>query len=257
MSSFHNYNINFSQRGGICFVDFSFLIEDSEIKEAVGTIEYNNVLGIPDGIQIVTLLQKNILLYGKNTDNGINIDGTPHFSTNGTGFFSNVDLYLFSNVEGVDTVEFSTDSQPLVDQRLTLGCLLDGTKILTPSGYKLISEIKAGDLIRSEFKNIKVKKNLKSNIKLSEFEMPYKVPKGKLGANEDLYLTKGHAIKFKDEFKAPAQLGFIQQKIKDMPELKELIYYHLELECDKTENRRTNTIIANGVIVESYSMEPM
>ena len=86
---------------------------------------------------------------------------------------------------------------------------------------------------------------------------PCLIPAGHLGAIEDTYLTKGHAIKFGSKFGSPSAWNCRHLTLADLHHvgLTEIEYHHLELECAEGENRRTNTLIANGVIVESFSQE--
>lgn len=159
---------------------------------------------------------------------------------------------------------------------ITASCLLERTKILTNTGQKLISLIEIGDDIVYNLKGDtrKAKRILVSY--LTDKYFPVKIEKGILNADEDLFLTAGHAVKTKDGWRGPTQYPLLCSQV-DIKELKDLKYdtipsendphtyqgikyYHIELDIPESDlgkegNRRKYPLIANGVIVESFSSE--
>uniref|UniRef100_A0A6C0ADI0 Hedgehog/Intein (Hint) domain-containing protein n=1 Tax=viral metagenome TaxID=1070528 RepID=A0A6C0ADI0_9ZZZZ len=85
--------------------------------------------------------------------------------------------------------------------------------------------------------------------------MPFLLPKGFLNSTEDLYISQGHAIKVEGKFKLPEHLRLKRLSIEEFLQLNADKYYHIELYCEEGEDRRSNTLDANGVIVESYSSD--
>ena len=123
-------------------------------------------------------------------------------------------------------------------------CLLIGTQILTPNGYKLIEQFQVGDeVLTHDNRIIKI-----TNIKLftahaSENTSPRIIRKGTYGAIEDLYLSKGHSILIDNTFKWPFKL-----ELEMNTSLSTIQYY-----CLMCEDYYKDTLIANGVIVETWS----
>lgn len=132
-------------------------------------------------------------------------------------------------------------------------CFLEGTKILTSNGYKLIQELVAGEdvLIDDNGKELVCKEVKKFIKKYNGVDFPYVVPKdSKLSeqfiCNEDLYLTHNHSIYI------PHMNKYIPSSLMKMPQDKtkvdKYVYYHVF-----TENFFTDVIIANGIPCESHS----
>lgn len=179
----------------------------------------------------------------------------------------------------------------VIPNTLTIACLLKGTKILLETGYKNIENICVGErVVTHDSRLVEILKIHKSVYPISDLVMPCKIEKGTFGFStipfshlqislrgekdnssispltgsveggyrnrekvpfENLYLTEGHAIKPYDRFEPPTSYSY-----KSVPDnIEELHYYHIELKNEIGENRRTNTLIANGLIVESYSTE--
>lgn len=127
-------------------------------------------------------------------------------------------------------------------------CFLQGTKILTDKGEKLIDSLTKGTTLinhkgeKMKLLNIysfKTKKNnathpclIKKNYIINGFE-----------CNDDLYISQSHAILINNYFIAISKL-MKPQKIEDN---KDYIYYHLI-----TENYFTDVVMANGIPSETY-----
>lgn len=266
MSTYYTYTGTFDEFGGT--VEFSFILTttgapSSSITGVGGSITYSNTTPYTTTSNIDII---NVNAFEGN-DNILSSSGQPYFTEGGlsvTDNTNNIQYNIYNNSGEEDLVINSInlgDGDPYEEgtEQLTPGCLLNTTQILTPEGYKLISEIGANDFIISENgRKIKVKSNIFSIIDNHDMEnFPYRIPKGELNAIEDVYLSKGHAIKVNGDFKSPSQLGFKKQTLEELAQngIAKIAYHHLELECHMNENRRTNTLIANGVIVESFSTE--
>lgn len=134
-----------------------------------------------------------------------------------------------------------------VSQPSNINCLLEGTKILTSQGYKLIEDIKLDDLIiTGDDRIVKILGIHTTTLFAKDDEtIPYVVKKGQYGAIDDLYLSKHHCLLIdNDYYDVPYRIGLELSDIK----YKVINYYHLE-----TENYLYDTMIANGVIVETYT----
>lgn len=124
-----------------------------------------------------------------------------------------------------------------------ISCLMKGTKILTDGGYKLIELIMPGDiLITHDNKETKVIQNKYYNTIGHSQTYPYIIKTGNYNAFEDLYLSSGHAILIDNYFMSANQLNLEQ----------DTTHYLIEYYGIQTENFYQDTIIANGVIVETW-----
>uniref|UniRef100_A0A6C0AE72 Uncharacterized protein n=1 Tax=viral metagenome TaxID=1070528 RepID=A0A6C0AE72_9ZZZZ len=260
--SFYNFSAEFIDS------DFPFPYRTGN-AELVFTVDNNNLVTDVSGTIIVyqngsIILTSNIItLYSPGSiDNNDNILDSvvtaPYFSVNGlalnyTYLGGGSDILRFLNVSGFDNSISSVTTSPLISESLSLACLLSNTNILTKNGYIRIDSLKNEDIIVSENKEFKIKKIMHTEVKLIDKYMPFLLPKDFLNSNEDLYLSQGHEIKVEGKFKLPEHLGLKRLSIEEFLELNENKYYHIELYCEEGEDRRTNTLDANGVIVESYS----
>jgi Hint domain len=128
----------------------------------------------------------------------------------------------------------------------TIACLLEGTEILTPNGYKLIESLNIGDEIVTHDGRIKPIISTyifqtTNNIK------PYKIPKGEYGCIKDLYLSRGHSILVDNsEFCWPFKMDDLKESEDEHPYT--LIYY-----CLMTDDYLRDTLVANGVAVETWA----
>jgi len=227
-------------------------VNDSNIPASItsvsGTITY------PSGSGLISPI--NIRFVSSGTNQLISNNSIPYFGTSGfdiTDDDNSLDYTILGNGVNDAATNFGQGTINFTTESLTNSCLLKFTKILTIDGYKNIENISIGDIIISENdRQIKVKKIYRNKyMKIDKF-MPCLIAKDFLGINqpfEDTYLTEYHAIKHNNKFVSPIKLGLKKVNIDD-----DLIYYHIELE-DNGQNRRVNTIIANGLVVESYSKE--
>ena len=140
----------------------------------------------------------------------------------------------------------NSDASIITDIVNDAPCFLEGTKILTPNGNILIETLNKGDEIIDGNGNIRIIKNISYKSVYSESATyPYKVPKGFLGAFEDLYITKDHGLKLDAYFVLPASL-----KLYQIP-MDNLVYYHIQLD-----DYFNDTLVANGVITETWCGPP-
>jgi hypothetical protein len=131
----------------------------------------------------------------------------------------------------------------IVVQASQIPCLLEGTKILTNDGYKLIVTLNIGDYVQThDNRTVEIIDIKKWTVFGSETNCPLLIEKGKYGAFEDLYLSFGHSILIENEFCHAFRLN-LPQKIEN----KLYTYYSLKLP-----NFFTDTLIANGVMVEGW-----
>lgn len=125
-------------------------------------------------------------------------------------------------------------------------CILEGTLILTPSGYRLIQDLKVGDFICThDNRHKKIIKIHYANVIHSNKTQCVIIKKGTFGAIRDLYLSKNHAVLIGDEFIIP------NRKMPDMIEYVNNIslykYYSI-----MTDNYLTDSLIADGVPIETW-----
>jgi hypothetical protein len=141
-------------------------------------------------------------------------------------------------------------------------CYLKGTKILTNQGYKMIEELKEGDLIITKGiinNNINYQENEEESLQpitwinkfsppiLNKYSFPICIKSNSFGENipfEDLYISPGHRILIKGELVLAIDLINNINIFQDY-NFKFIEYYHLELP-------NHYGIFANGLLSESY-----
>ena len=133
-----------------------------------------------------------------------------------------------------------------------LPCFLEGTRVLTPDGYKRIEEFEPGDrvitadgrIVLAELKETKVKETTKDNA-------PYIIPRNlfKQGIpSEDVYISPNHAIQIKPKvWIFPKNLEHPSNNVRQVKIGEPLIYYHIE-----TPDYLTDTLVVEGLPVETY-----
>lgn len=216
-------------------------------------------------------------------DNIINdINNKPYYTNSGVSILDNTnnlsynffllgseDALITSDNE-IDAITFEPGTEILYEN-----CILENANILTIKDNKEISkklrDLKMDDIIYSEGREHKIKQITYNSSSMLYYTntLPYIIPKGILGATEDLYVSPGHAIKLPEGiFKLPTQLVNDKKYNKKYPEihqctleelfnagLEECRYMHVELERKDGETRRTNTLTINHVVTESLSLE--
>ena len=126
-------------------------------------------------------------------------------------------------------------------------CLTEDTQVLTPNGYKNISELNKGDLVVSENNRIIPIIDIYSSIVYGNIRtFPYMIPANSISKNyppKSIKLSGGHLIKYNNKWIQP-----MANKLLKRDTSKKIIkYYHIKLPNYETDN----LIINNGTIVES------
>ena len=145
----------------------------------------------------------------------------------------------------------NTGSYNITEVELTVGpvpCLVEGTTVLTPIGYRSISMLRKGmRVLTSDNRKVKIMNIYKSLFPGNERTWPCIVPKGGIAANypqEELRISQDHLIRYKNRWILPKQrfpLDTSMEKIQ---------YYHIELE-----NYPTDHLVVNGgTVVESLGI---
>lgn len=125
-----------------------------------------------------------------------------------------------------------------------LACVCRNTKILTQNGYILIQDLKIGDIVVTHDNRHTKIKDIKCFYFIPEkTALPRIIRKGNYGAIEDLYMSQYHAILIDDLFIQTRHL---------IEEINEEYNFTIEYFCVKTENYFEDTMIANGVTIETW-----
>ncbi len=127
-----------------------------------------------------------------------------------------------------------------------INCLAYGTKVLTPSGYKFVQDIKEGDLLTTHDGRTTTVNKILSRTIVSNNEL-YVIKKNSFGLNtpnEDLYLSYAHAVYYDGVFHHPYHANNENIIKIDQPAI--VKFYHFEVD-----NYFTDFIIANNMIVET------
>lgn len=174
-----------------------------------------------------------------------------HFATvnaNGTNFSmnSNIYMYFYSSRNSFEYFGYSGNSG--VSGNPGINCLLKGTKILTPFGYKLIENLKEGDIIlnnNNEERKIKKMYSEKVFVDILNGNRDMYKDKYLLKNSDNLIVSGGHMIKVGDEYHLPINSDLFENIQK---ETEANHFYHIELDT-------YDFFIANGVEVESLCRE--
>ena len=161
--------------------------------------------------------------------------------------------------KGVTIVLGSVDifGNPIADSASEVICFHRGTNILTPQGYRLVEDLRNGDLISST-KNVKEGIPIKSLIRFTSKKEDgplYCLPKDSLKKNKpmnDLFMSGDHAFKFNgvwkhmncasgENFPGSRAKKYTYETDKD-----DIEYYHIIID-----DYFAHTIVAEGVEVET------
>jgi hypothetical protein len=132
-------------------------------------------------------------------------------------------------------------------------CLVKGTQILTPSGYKCIESLKKGDIVTTESKPVPII-NIHSlhYEKTTKLSAPYTIYKNALGTMcppNDIKVSGRHAIQLRPGvWEIPQEGANVNKNIIQDTLGGSVTYYHIELPDYAKDN-----LIANGQIVESLN----
>ena len=131
-------------------------------------------------------------------------------------------------------------------------CFLAGTRVLTPTGYKLIESFKEGDVIMtSDGRIVPVELKLTKVSSTTEENAPYIIPKNlfKTGfPTDDVAISPNHAIQVKPKvWLFPKNLAQGSEKVKQIKIGEPITYYHIE-----APNYLSDNMVVEGMIVETY-----
>lgn len=144
----------------------------------------------------------------------------------------------YSNIVGPITVS-SPVTEPYVP------CFLAAAPVLTPTGYRRISKLAVGDLVRTaDGRNVAIKRVIVKRVMAGPGTNPYIIPVGRFGAECRLLISPNHCVVTENGDLVEAQhLGLAQQRMSG-----EFDYYNVELE-----DWRTDHMVVAGVAVESLA----
>ncbi len=123
-------------------------------------------------------------------------------------------------------------------------CFLADAPVLTPTGYRTISSIAVGDLVRTAAgRDVAVKRVFRKQYEANAAVNPYVIPKGSFGATRALPISPNHEVMTAKGMVAAKDLGLKRMKMTGT-----FTYYNLELE----DWVRDNLVVA-GVECESLA----
>jgi hypothetical protein len=242
---------------------------DDYLADSHSKVDIYNLFSNTANYNVVGNLTFDYNTFFRTTDTGMYSDGTTspldraiaantYFRWNGTGNISGLNQIPYmigSNTNVVTNTTYTTSIViPTTDTIAFtfsspaggINCLAYGTKLLTPFGYRLVQDIKEGDLLSTHDGRITtVNKILKRTI-ISNDEL-YLIKKDSFGINipnEDLYLSQHHAIYYNGAFHHPVHTN--NKNIIKVDKTCVVQFYHFEVD-----NYFTDFIIANNMIVET------
>lgn len=203
------------------------------------TTSYSNNLDfqllVPDDSSDLSLLENNAILLGSPPE--------PQLVTTTTSTTNYQTLNPGSNLWNFAV---NSNTNYIIITVSDINCILKGTKILTPDGNVPIENIKVGDfIITHDGRKKEVIKTHFNSALHNKNTQCIVIKKGTFGAEEDLYLSKNHAILIGDEFiipdrKMPNEIEYISSKTY-------YTYYSL-----MTEDYLSDSLVANGVAIETW-----
>jgi hypothetical protein len=148
--------------------------------------------------------------------------------------------------------ELDKNSEYAIDA--TPPCLVEGTKVLTASGYVNVEDLKAGTrIVTGDKRSVEVVKvhSTKYN-RTSSITAPYIIEKDAFGVNypqHEIKISGRHAIQLKSSlWELPSEAARANSKVRQVPIGGSVQYYHVELP-----DYEKDTMVANGLVVESYN----
>lgn len=139
------------------------------------------------------------------------------------------------------TITFEPDTAPPTP----VPCFLADAPVLTPTGYRRIGEIEAGDeVVTGDGRTVAVQFVKRVATLAGPATNPYVIPRGRYGARQRLLISPGHRVQLADGTLAEAStLGLRQEEMRGVFE-----YFNLELP-----NWQRDTMVVAGVTVESMA----
>jgi hypothetical protein len=161
-------------------------------------------------------------------------------SRNSTTGFSELEIFApFSTIALVEEID---DALP---------CFVAGTNILTPSGYKLVEDLKTGDsVMTADGRAVMATMYQREVAHASTFSAPFHIPAGTFGKSQPAALTISplHAVQIrKGVWEIPVDAANRYPEIKQVGLGEAVTYYHIE-----TPNYFRDNLVANGTVVESF-----
>jgi hypothetical protein len=124
-------------------------------------------------------------------------------------------------------------------------CFLENAPVLTPTGYRKISKLVAGDLVLTgDGRSVPIQRVAHSRVASGAETNPYIIPKGLYGATKRLLISPRHCVSTSTGMKEARLLGLKQET--DMNTI--IDYYNLELP-----SWVKDTMVVAGVTVESLA----
>ncbi|WP_336947565.1 Hint domain-containing protein, partial [Asaia sp. HN010] len=170
-------------------------------------------------------------------------DGTRINMVDGSSYFLNI-----NNSDKIGYSLISADDGSTIYET----CFAEGTKILTPTGYKAIEHLRIDDLVNTPVGAKKIRWVGSKNISVLETASPDEnwlvcIRKDSLAENtpsRDLFVTQEHCLVF-DNFLVPVRMLINNYNIFLDKSIKSYRYYHIELPAHEA-------IWAEGTLTESY-----
>jgi len=162
---------------------------------------------------------------------------------------SRLKLHNFGNHNGKD------------DSNYAASCVLEGTKILTPSGWQPVETIKPGDkiLAHNGHERIILKRavwTLKyENSPVCNDGRVFRVERGYAGAKEPVYVSYHHKVFM--HYKQFIKAGHAKFKEASREEIAPLGFYRL-YNIQSEDHKRNHLLVGGGLIIESWDgkMDP-
>jgi hypothetical protein len=150
---------------------------------------------------------------------------------------------------------FTLDANSEYSLDATAPCLVEGTKVLTASGYVNVEDLKAGTrIVTGDKRSVEVVKvhSTKYN-RTTSITSPYIIEKDAFGVNypqQQIKISGRHTIQLKSGlWEVPSEAARSNNgKVRQVPIGSSVQYYHVELP-----DYEKDTMIADGLIVESYN----
>ena len=104
-------------------------------------------------------------------------------------------------------------------------CFLANAPVLTPTGYRPISTLKAGDLVQTDTgAHVAIEHVSVTTVSASTASNPYRIPKGRFGATKALSISPNHKVQVDGKMIEARHLGLERQEM-----FGTFDYYNLEL----------------------------
>lgn len=127
----------------------------------------------------------------------------------------------------------------------TVPCLLHGTQVLTPSGYRRVEDLRRGDYVLTDGRSIRIENIYISRVRGNKSNCPAIIARGSISPAyppKDFRISQAHMIKYGSNWVNPGYYPIDTSYIG-----KEIVYYHLRL----PEYSHDHLVIEDGVTVES------